>query len=194
MTEVVIGELYRHFKGKLYQVLNVAFMEDSDEKMVVYQALYGDYKVYVRSYESFAGPVDRIKYPKAEQAMRFERLSPEKRRILQAREEKVSTERELAKINMQEIVEFDEREVTKIQEEIESEEVNKDLLAFLDAETNEEKLDVLQVIRKDMTEKIMSSIEASMDLCFVEASLEDRIERAIDMLRTKIRYEGTRMR
>jgi len=68
------------------------------------------------------------------------------------------------------------------------------LLAFLDAETNEEKLDVLQVIRKDMTEKIMSSIEASMDLCFVEATLEDRIERAIDMLRTKIRYEGTRMR
>ena len=51
MTEVVIGELYRHFKGKLYQVLNIAYMEDSDEKMVVYQALYGYYKVYIISYE-----------------------------------------------------------------------------------------------------------------------------------------------
>lgn len=194
MTEVVIGELYRHFKGKLYQVLNIGFMEDSDEKMVVYQALYGDYRIYIRSYESFAGPVDKVKYPKAEQEMRFERLSPEKRRVLQAREEKVSTERELAKVNMQEIVEFDEREVVQLQEELESEEINKDLLAFLDAETNEEKLEVLHDIRKNMTEKIMSSIEASMDLCFTEGTLEERIERVLDMLRTKIRYEGTRMR
>ena len=40
--------------------------------MVVYEALYGDFRLYVRPYDMFMGKVDRDKYPDIKQEYRFE--------------------------------------------------------------------------------------------------------------------------
>jgi len=50
--------IYKHYKGNEYEVLMVARHSETEEPMVVYRALYGDYGVWVRPYEMFIEKVE----------------------------------------------------------------------------------------------------------------------------------------
>ncbi len=77
MRELKIHGVYRHFKGKYYYVEGVATHSETREQLVVYRALYGERGLYVRPLEMFLSPVDREKYPLAEQEYRFEEVEHE---------------------------------------------------------------------------------------------------------------------
>lgn len=57
--EVLIGRVYRHYKGDYYIVENIAIHSETGEKMVIYRALYEDGKVYARPYDMFIEKINK---------------------------------------------------------------------------------------------------------------------------------------
>ena len=50
--------IYRHYKGNLYQVLHTAQHSETEEALVVYRCLYGEYGVWVRPLSMFSETVE----------------------------------------------------------------------------------------------------------------------------------------
>jgi hypothetical protein len=72
MNELIIGRVYKHFKGNYYVVEGVALDSETKEEMVIYRRLYEDGGLWVRPKSMFLSEVDHNKYPAVKQKYRFE--------------------------------------------------------------------------------------------------------------------------
>lgn len=57
--EVKVKGIYKHYKGDFYLVEEIAFDSETTEKLVIYRALYGNTKLWVRPYQSFVEKVQK---------------------------------------------------------------------------------------------------------------------------------------
>ncbi|HSW99731.1 MAG TPA: DUF1653 domain-containing protein [Patescibacteria group bacterium] len=68
-SDDIIGK-YRHYKGNEYEVLGTGIHTESEERMVIYKALYEPYETWLRPYEMFFEAVE----VNGEQVPRFAKI------------------------------------------------------------------------------------------------------------------------
>lgn len=69
--DIIVGEVYHHFKGHDVKVLHIATHTETQERMVIYEDINSK-EVWVRPYDMFNSLVDMDKYPDVKQKYRFE--------------------------------------------------------------------------------------------------------------------------
>ena len=75
LRDSMAGRRYRHFKGRIYIVTDLAVNTESDEIMVIYKCFTDPLVTWCRPLSMFTSDVDRKKYPNVKQKKRFELLS-----------------------------------------------------------------------------------------------------------------------
>lgn len=192
------GEIYRHFKNKLYQIIGIATHSETKEPLVIYQALYGGFGMYARPLAMFVSEVDHNKYPDVKQKYRFTRVEMNADGTWHCVEEEDNTVILEVQSDSENVAEqqSDSENVAKQQETgIQAENPDEErpdpkLMEYLDAETFDEKYNVLVSMRDCITDKLVDDIAVVMDVVIPEGDLMNRYDALKMALRTKQKYES----
>lgn len=167
-------EIYKHFKGNLYQITAIAEHTETGETLVVYQAMYGDFKTYARPLAMFISPVDKEKYPDAAQEFRFELQGPDaagQKAEPEAGRQTGGTEPLTEELNIDPMV-----------------------LEFLDADSYEQRLNILTGLHHRITDDMITTMAIACDVEIADGDIEERYESLKTCLLTMERYECNRLR
>ena len=202
------GEIYQHFKGKLYRIVTLATHTETGEQLVIYQALYGEFQVFARPLSMFLDKVDAKKYPDAAGKDRFMRIpmaeaaavpqpaaapseNPVEPQSAAAPSENPVESRPAAAPSENPV---ESQSAAAPSENPIEPQPDPGLLAFLDADSYEEKLEVFASLEGRVDLHLLNAIAASLDLELSEGSLEEQYDTLKSCLMTLERYECNRLR
>ena len=168
-------EIYKHFKGNLYQVVTIAKHSETGEQLVIYQALYGDFGTYARPLSMFTSEVDREKYPEVKQRFRFELQGADADRQIR---ESVDGKADSVPISTAE----------------EEPALDPLVLEFLDADSYEQKLNILAGLHHRITNEMITTMAISCDIEVNDGDMEERYEELKNCLLTMEKFECNRLR
>lgn len=196
-------EIYKHFKGNLYQITAVAEHTETGEQLVIYQALYGDFKTYARPLSLFTDRVDRTKYPEAVQEFRFELQGADAERQKTgcgsgAEPDAGADPGTNAEPDLKAVAASADRtaEPGGSREEPSEGELALDpmVLEFLDADEYEQRLNILAGLHHRITDEMLTTMAIACDVELNEGDIEERYEALRSCLLTLERYECNRIR
>ena len=189
------GEIYQHFKGKLYRIVALATHTETGEQLVIYQALYGEFQVFARPLSMFLEKVDAKKYPDEAGKDRFMRIPmAEAAAVPQPVPAPSENPVEPRPAAMSSENPVEPRPAAASSESPVEPQPDPGLLAFLDADSYEEKLEVFASLEGKVDLHMLNAIAASLDLELSEGSLEEQYDTLKSCLMTLERYECNRLR
>lgn len=191
--KIVPGQIYKHFKGKMYQIVTVAIHSENGEKLVIYQKLYDDFKVHARPYDMFLSEVDHNKYPNVTQKYRFElvtgaEVSSDTKQEEQKKEFNTYSQlvKAAASTEINPIVEKAE------ESRYEEGRIDPRLVGFLDAETFDEKRRYLIELKDEITDRLIDDMAMSMDVTIEDGDIDKRFSNLLYCISTRAKYEVNR--
>lgn len=187
-------EMYKHFKGNMYQVRCLAKHSETDEILVIYQAMYGDFQIYARPLSSFMEEVDKEKYPDASQLYRFELFDPQA--AYKAESVVNNTPKSISQTVENETPEIIAETDVPVEEYETQEELNIDplVLQFLDADSYERRLEILSMLHSRIDDDMINTMAVAVDIEVKEGDIEDRYTELKNCLLTFEKYECNRLR
>lgn len=206
-------EIYKHFKGNLYQVVTIARHSETGEQLVIYQALYGDFGTYARPLPMFTSEVDHEKYPEVTQRFRFELQGADAERQSREYDETRAAEEYNREANdgcrndgESELLDASVALVSKdtakqsgaapqpIAESQEEPALDPFVLEFLDADSYEQKLNILAGLHHRITNEMITTMAISCDIEVNDGEAEERYEELKNCLLTMEKFECNRLR
>jgi hypothetical protein len=169
-------EIYRHFKGNLYQIITIARHSETDMEMVVYQQLYSPYEVYVRPLDMFMSRVDKDEY-RFEKVEKLESVAKENANPAQKAQPQAAAS--------------PKPHTQAVEDEFK---LDEGIVAFLDADTYEEKLQILSSLHPRITDDMINTMAVSLDTEVKEGDIETRYSEIKNCLMTMERFECNRLR
>lgn len=208
-------EIYKHFKGNLYQIVTIAQHSETGEQLVIYQAMYGEFKIYARPLAMFTSEVDKVKYPEIQQRFRFELQGADADR--QTRETDsangaqtttaqdaaiwtapTATAQDVAIWTAQAAAKPASVETHPETAHIEAAEEEPTLdplvLEFLDADSYEQKLNILAGLHHRITDEMITTMAIACDIEVNDGETEERYEELKNCLLTMEKFECNRLR
>ena len=206
-------EIYKHFKGNLYQIVTIAQHSETGEQLVIYQAMYGDFKIYARPLAMFTSEVDKVKYPEVQQRFRFELQGADADRQTRETDEvnggqtttqavPTATAQDAAIWTAQAATVQDAATVAaqataqpaSVETQPEEPELDPLVLEFLDADSYEQKLNILAGLHHRITDEMITTMAIACDIEVNDGETEERYEELKNCLLTMEKFECNRLR
>lgn len=206
-------EIYKHFKGNLYQIVTIAQHSETGEQLVIYQAMYGDFKIYARPLAMFTSEVDKVKYPEVQQRSRFELQGADADRQIRETDEvnggqtttqavPTATAQDAAIWTAQAAAVQDAATVAaqataqpaSVETQPEEPELDPWVLEFLDADSYEQKLNILAGLHHRITDEMITTMAIACDIEVNDGETEERYEELKNCLLTMEKFECNRLR
>nr|MBQ8252546.1 DUF1653 domain-containing protein [Lachnospiraceae bacterium] len=181
-------EVYRHFKGNKYQILTLATDSEDGSCKVVYQAMYGEYKVYVRDLAMFMSETDRNKYPDCNQKYRFEKVE-----MQQAESAPEPVTENPAPSGTSEPQPEAASKVQIVSEPAETAgELDPGVMEYLDAYTIDERINILTSMHHRITDDMLTTMAVVTDVELNEGNTEQKYQELKNYLLMKQKFEKQR--
>lgn len=192
-------EIYKHFKGNLYQIVTIAQHSETGEQLVIYQAMYGEFKIYARPLAMFTSEVDKVKYPEVQQRFRFELQGADADRQIRETDEVnggQTTTQAVPTATAQDAATWTVQAATAQDAAAHPEAPTLDplVLEFLDADSYEQKLNILAGLHHRITDEMITTMAIACDIEVNDGETEERYEELKNCLLTMEKFECNRLR